>query len=74
MDPHDFLEVAGEWAAGSREAEWRSGVSRGYYAAFHVGWLLLARQGFAVPEGPQGHGYVWLRPANAKTTADVEAE
>lgn len=30
MDPLDFLEVADEWAAGNREAEWRSAVSRAY--------------------------------------------
>jgi uncharacterized protein (UPF0332 family) len=36
MNPHDFLEVANEWLTGIREAEWRSAVSRAYYAAFHV--------------------------------------
>jgi hypothetical protein len=65
MNPHDFLEVADEWAAGMREAEWRSAVSRAYYAAFHVARNLMRRCGFAVPQGDQAHGYLWLRLANA---------
>jgi uncharacterized protein (UPF0332 family) len=65
MNPRDFLTVADEWTTGAREAEWRSAVSRGYYAAFHVARQLLEQNGFAVPDGPQGHGYLWLRLANA---------
>jgi hypothetical protein len=47
MDPRDFLDVAGEWVTGTREAEWRSGVSRAYYATFHVARDLLRRCGYA---------------------------
>ena len=65
MNPRDFLEVAAEWSIGSREAEWRSTVSRGYYAAFHVARTLLVRTGFAVPAGPQAHGYLNLRLQNS---------
>jgi hypothetical protein len=65
MDPHEFLRVAAEWATGTCEAEWRSAVSRAYYAAYHVGRQVLTRAGFAIPEGPAGHGAVWLRLANA---------
>ena len=55
MNPHDFLEVANEWITGVREAEWRSAVSRAYYAAFHVARLLLERCGFSVcPEASAG--------------------
>jgi uncharacterized protein (UPF0332 family) len=65
MDPRDFLVVAAEWAAGTREAEWRSAVSRAYYSVYHVGRELLIRAGFAIPDGPTGHSAVLLRLANA---------
>src|SRR4051812_32107702 len=65
MNPRDFLDVADDLAAGLREADWRSAVSRAYYAAFHVGRRLLRRCGFVVPEAEQAHGYVWLRLANS---------
>lgn len=61
MNPHDFLELANEWITGMREAEWRSAVSRAYYAAFHVACDLLRKCGFQVPRGDHAHGYVWLR-------------
>ena len=65
MSPHDFLEVAGEWAVANREAEWRSAASRAYYAAFHVARQLLLQWGFVVPSADQAHAYLWLRLANA---------
>ena len=65
MKAQDFLDVADELAAGNREAEWRSGASRAYYAAFHVARQLLIVCGFAVPDGESCHGFVWLRIANA---------
>ncbi len=65
MNPRDFLDQAGEWVSGVNEADWRSSVSRAYYAAFHVGRGLFADTGFTVPNGPNSHGYVWLRLANA---------
>jgi hypothetical protein len=64
MNPRDFLDVAGEWAAGSGEAEWRSAVSRAYYAAHHVARRLLRQCGFMPPPVEQAHAYVWLRLAN----------
>jgi hypothetical protein len=65
MDPREFLAVAEEWSVGAREAEWRSAMSRAYYAAFHVAIRMFRRAGFTVPRGDQAHGYVWLRLANA---------
>ena len=65
MNPREFLDLAGEWAAGTREGEWRSAVSRAYYAAFHVARTLLQDCGFAVPAAEQAHAYLWLRLANA---------
>lgn len=58
MDPHEFLDVANALTVGTCQGEWRSAVSRAYYAAFHLGRNILANAGFAVPTGPQSHGYV----------------
>jgi uncharacterized protein (UPF0332 family) len=42
MMGRDFLVLAKKLAAGGTEADWRSVVSRAYYAAFHVARELLA--------------------------------
>jgi uncharacterized protein (UPF0332 family) len=65
MNPRDFLEVADELAAGTREAEWRSAVSRAYYAAFHQTRNVLRQFGFSIPVANQAHAYLWLRLANS---------
>ena len=65
MNPLDFLDVAGELAAGLREAEWRSALSRAYYATFHMARRLLQQGGFEVPQTEKAHGYLWLRLSNA---------
>jgi hypothetical protein len=65
MNPRDFLDVANDLATGIREADWRSAVSRAYYAAFHVARQLLKQCGFAVPRADQAHAYVWLRLSNS---------
>ncbi len=65
MNPHEFLDVADDLAVGPREGDWRSAVSRAYYAAFHVAWELLRQGGFVVPQGDQAHGYLWLRLSNS---------
>jgi hypothetical protein len=35
MNWRDFLPLAARLAGGTTEADWRSAVSRAYYAAFH---------------------------------------
>ena len=65
MNFRDFLTLAATLAAGSTEAEWRSAVSRAYYAAFHVGCELLRDLAFRVPRADRAHAYVWLRLANS---------
>jgi uncharacterized protein (UPF0332 family) len=64
MNPLDFLDLAGEWAVGSREGEWRSSISRAYYAVFHVARNLLAQVGFAVPAASASHQYLSFRLHN----------
>lgn len=65
MDFRDFHTLAVALAAGATEAEWRSAVSRGYYAAFHVAGDLLRSLGFTVPRADAAHGYLWLRLRNS---------
>ena len=64
MNPRDLLDVANDLVTGLREADWRSAVSRAYYAAFHVARLLLRQCGFVVPRTDQAHSYIWLRLSN----------
>ncbi len=73
MHGRDFLQLADALAAGSTEAEWRSAVSRAYYAAFHVARALLLHCGFAVPRGEQAHAYLWRRLSNASQAEVVAA-
>jgi uncharacterized protein (UPF0332 family) len=65
MDPHDFLELAGELCSGTREVDWRSAVSRAYYSAFHVAGRIFSEAGFEVPDGPPAHAYLWRRLSNS---------
>jgi uncharacterized protein (UPF0332 family) len=65
MDETGFLELADELSTGSRQADWRSAVSRAYYAAFHKARSTLRQGGFRVPDGEQAHGYLWLRLSNS---------
>lgn len=60
----EFLTLAETWVEGATEAEWRSAVSRAYYAAFHEARVLLRGLGFRVPRGDQAHAYLWLRLSN----------
>jgi uncharacterized protein (UPF0332 family) len=64
MDARDFLEVAWDLVGGAREAEWRTAVSRAYYAAFHTARDLLTECGFTAPQAEQAHAYLWLPLAN----------
>lgn len=64
MTGHDFLPLAARLALGPTEPEWRSAVSRAYYAAFHVARQLLEDLGFTVPQADRAHAYLWLRLYN----------
>ena len=61
MHGRDFLLLATTLAAGSTEAEWRTAVSRAYYAAFHGACDLLFLCGFSVLRAEQAHAYLSLR-------------
>jgi hypothetical protein len=65
MDFRDYLSVATRLLAEATEADWRSAISRAYYAAFHVGCDLLRSLGFTVPRADRAHAHVWLRLSNS---------
>jgi len=61
----DLLDLAERWIVAPTEAEWRSAISRAYYAAFHDGRSLMRELGFQVPRGDPSHAYLWLRLSNS---------
>jgi uncharacterized protein (UPF0332 family) len=73
MDGREFLRLANILRTGASEAEWRSAVSRAYYAAFHCARRLLLNCGFNVPRSEYAHAYLWLRLANCGTPAIQQA-
>jgi uncharacterized protein (UPF0332 family) len=61
----DFLELAERWVDRATEAEWRSAISRAYYAAFHEARRLLRELGFHVPKADAAHAYLSMRLSNS---------
>jgi uncharacterized protein (UPF0332 family) len=59
VDPIRFLELARVLKGGHGTPEnYRTAISRAYYAAFHVGVEALKAIGINPSEGPAGHGQV----------------
>lgn len=69
MDARTFLTTADQLAQGTTEADWRSAVSRAYYAAFHVARQLFTTCRFTVPRADRAHSYLWLRLCNCGDAA-----
>jgi uncharacterized protein (UPF0332 family) len=65
MDETGFLELADELSTGTRQAEWRTAISRAYYAAFHKARTLLRQSGFRIPVAENAHAYLSLRLSNS---------
>jgi hypothetical protein len=65
MDGRAFFEVARDLVAGSREADWRSGVGRAYYALLHEVLDALRRWGFSLPPRDKVHTFARLKLADA---------
>jgi uncharacterized protein (UPF0332 family) len=63
MNFRDYLTVADELSDADSEAHWRSAISRGYYAAFHVTKRLFQDVGFVVPR-KEVHAYLSRRLSN----------
>jgi len=73
MNWRDLLLLASRLATGTTEADWRTAVSRAYYAAFHVARRLLADLGFAVPRADRAHQYLVFRLSNCGEAAVEQA-
>lgn len=64
MTGPDFLPLAARLASSATEAEWRTAVSRAYYAAFHAVRELFRALGFQVPQADRAHAYLAFRLQN----------
>lgn len=64
MTGRDFLSLANQLAAGASAAEWRTAVSRTYYAAFHVARDFFTALRFVVPHEDKAHAYLYHRLNN----------
>ncbi len=64
MNWRDFLGLGLRLATGAIEAEWRTAVSRAYYATFHVARHLFSHPGFVVPRADRAHQYLVFRLSN----------
>jgi uncharacterized protein (UPF0332 family) len=73
MNWRDFLPLAARLAAGASEADWRTAVSRAYYAAFHVARRLLTDLNFTVPRADRAHQYLVFRLSNSGEAAVEQA-
>jgi uncharacterized protein (UPF0332 family) len=68
-----FLVLANRLAAEATEADWRTAVSRAYYAAFHVARHLFVALQFTVPRADRAHQYLVFRLSNCGEAAVEQA-
>lgn len=73
MNWRDFLSLATRLAAESTEADWRSAVSRAYYATFHIARRMLVDLRFVVPRADRAHQYLVFRLGNCGESAVEQA-
>jgi uncharacterized protein (UPF0332 family) len=63
--PDAYLLLAEKLVTGMTEEEWRSAVSRAYYAAFHGASEFMGALGFQVPQSEEAHIYLSRRLSNS---------
>lgn len=73
MNGRDFLPLAARLAGGTTEADWRTAVSRAYYAAFHVARRFFADMNFTVPRADRAHQYLVFRLSNSGESVTEQA-
>jgi hypothetical protein len=64
MDPRDFQQIAERLVGGTCAAEFRTAISRAYYATYNVSVEILEGMNFRIPGGSNGHGNVQRRLSN----------
>ncbi len=66
MEPCHFLYLAQRLAEhGAYPVEFRSAISRAYYAAFHSGLILLREMGFSIDQNASAHKEVYWHLHNS---------
>jgi uncharacterized protein (UPF0332 family) len=65
MNWRNYLFLASRLTTGNAEADWRTAVSRAYYAAFHVARQLFVDLNFVVPRADRAHQYLVFRLSNS---------
>lgn len=66
MDSRQFQFLASRLAEhGAYPAEFRTAISRSYYAVFHLGLDLLGGMGFSIPQNPNAHEEVYRHLNNS---------
>jgi uncharacterized protein (UPF0332 family) len=73
MNWRDFLPLAARLAGGASEADWRTAISRAYYAAFHIARRWFADLNFTVPRADRAHQYLVFRLSNSGESAVEQA-
>jgi uncharacterized protein (UPF0332 family) len=73
MNWRDFLALAARLAGGAAEADWRTAVSRAYYAVFHVARTLFSLLRLTVPRADRAHQYLVFRLSNCGEPAVEQA-
>jgi uncharacterized protein (UPF0332 family) len=75
MNHQEFMKLAERLAVEHGPAEWRSAVSRAYYAAFHAGRSLVQACGIRIPETAEAHTkVVWcLQHSNVQVVVTAAA-
>ena len=68
MDPREFHRLASQLVGGTTPAEFRTAISRAYYAVYNVAVQILEEMGFRINRGPAGHGEVQNRLGNSGET------
>ena len=69
MNPRDFLKVATKLSKSDTTAEYRTAISRAYYAAYNVGVELLEGMGCAISKSAAGHEQL---SSNFNNSEDLE--
>lgn len=69
----DFLELAKELQGGARESEWRSAVSRAYYAAFHSALVMATACGIRFGKSSSAHDKLALCLQNSANIVVAKA-
>ena len=64
MGPREFHRRASQLVGGTSPAEFRTAISRAYYATYNVAVEILQDMGFRINKGPAGHGDVQNRLSN----------